>query len=289
MNHHPQLDNYKSPPLISGATYTFKDLQYTEIEKIGKGQRRECWRVQLGSEFRAVLKENFHKNDVEDLILFQKVVVLLDGHPNVVKTYSTFWTFLNNNCTFFIVQDCFTNCMIDLVNEYYFCNNEPEVHSVFLQLAEGLSFMHQRGVTNNDISLDNIFFKLENNHAIVAYGDLGGAEIEGIPSSSSTINPTYASPSRFLDAKKTQADDVCSLGLCVSAIQWDYYKGELPLPYEEYEMMPHPKNINICMMNFRDKLESNRWKTLLLEMMADLRTDRPTATTLLSRVKAFSP
>ncbi len=287
MNNPVQLDNYKAPPLVTGSTYTWNDLQYSLIKKLGNGQRRECWKAQVGSEFRAILKEPFNKNDVDDLIHFRKVISILNGHANVVKTHTTFWSIIQNTYTFFIIQDCFTNCIVYLINELHFCNNTSEVHSVFLQLAEGLDYVHRRGVTINDISLDNIFYSIENNRAVVAYGDLGGADIEGAPSPTSVRNPVYASPSRLLDDKRTKSDDVYSLGLCVSAIQWDYTKGEILLPYEEFEKMPNPRNINVCMKNFKNKLESNCLKPLLLEMMADARDERPTAASLLSRVKAL--
>lgn len=290
-----QLDNYKAPPKIegnqlTGRTYVWSTFRYREIVKLGQGREKECWRAHTENGERAVLKAPFLDRNENIWIHFRKVIAHLDGHPNFVKTHDTFWTYINNSRIFFIVQDCYTNCIVYLINEMYFKKNLSETHSVFNQLASGLAFAHGKGAVLNDISLDNILYKLtEDQKVVVAYGDLGGVDLPEASFPHMWGNKYYSSLTVHKDGKGSAPDDVSSLAICVASIGWDFTNGFLDLPYDEYKKMADPKDMSTCFKNFKSKINNIPWKSLLIEMLADLREDRPTADALFNRVKELKP
>ncbi|EKJ75702.1 hypothetical protein FPSE_04084 [Fusarium pseudograminearum CS3096] len=192
--------------------------QYTLLEKLGKGHFAEvylCVEKTTGQRFAVKI---FTKHPgVEDRSktegLQQEIGVLMGvSHPNVLCLKDTF----NERDRVYLV--------LELAPEGELFNfivmkqklSEDESRKLFVQLFQGIKYLHERNIVHRDIKPENILLVDKNLHVKLA--DFGLAKIIGEESFTTTLcgTPSYVAPEILADSKQrkyTKAVDVWSLGV----------------------------------------------------------------------------
>jgi serine/threonine protein kinase len=100
-----------------------------------------------------------------------------------------------------------------------------KITNVAVQIAEGLSEAHQKGIVHRDIKSDNIML---NNEGLVKIMDFGLAKLKGAPKVTqigSTVGTlAYMSPEQAQGMEVDRRSDIFSLG----AILYEMITGQLP-------------------------------------------------------------
>ncbi|KAG6035661.1 hypothetical protein E4U41_005991 [Claviceps citrina] len=193
--------------------------QYTLLEKLGKGHFAEvylCIEKASGQRY-AVKIFSMPPGMVEGSKLdgLQQEIGVLMGvsHPNVLCLKDTF----HERDRVYIV--------LELAAEGELFNfiimkqklSEDEARRLFLQLFQGIKYLHDRNIVHRDIKPENILLTDKNLHAKLA--DFGLAKIIGEESFTTTLcgTPSYIAPEILVDSHKerkyTKAVDIWSLGV----------------------------------------------------------------------------
>ncbi|KAH7023289.1 kinase-like domain-containing protein [Ilyonectria destructans] len=201
----------------SRQTSGFKQ-QYTLLEKLGKGHFAEVYLcVEKSTGQRYAVKIFTKHPGVEDRSktegLQQEIGVLMGvSHPNVLCLKDTF----NERDRVYLV--------LELAPEGELFNfivmkqklSEDETRKLFLQLFQGIKYLHERNIVHRDIKPENIL--LVDKNLSVKLADFGLAKIIGEESFTTTLcgTPSYVAPEILADSKQrkyTKAVDVWSLGV----------------------------------------------------------------------------
>ncbi|KAK8027400.1 hypothetical protein PG991_004456 [Apiospora marii] len=182
--------------------------QYTLLERLGKGTlpRSSCV-----SRSRAALDG-----------LQQEIAVLMGvSHPNVLCLKDTF----NERNAVYLVLELAPEG--ELFNHIVMKQKltEDECRKLFIQLFQGIKYLHDRNIVHRDIKPENILVVDKEVHVKLA--DFGLAKIIGEESFTTTLcgTPSYVAPEILAEGKHrkyTKAVDVWSLGV----VLFDY-----PSPY----------------------------------------------------------
>ncbi|OAA33781.1 checkpoint kinase 2-like protein [Moelleriella libera RCEF 2490] len=192
--------------------------QYTLLEKLGKGHFAEVYLcIEKSSGRRYAVKIFTKPRGVEDRSktegLQQEIAVLMGvSHPNVLCLRDTF----NERERVYLV--------LELAPEGELFNfivlkqklTEDETRKLFLQLFQGIKYLHERNIVHRDIKPENILLVDKNLHVKLA--DFGLAKIIGEESFTTTLcgTPSYVAPEILADSKQrkyTKAVDIWSLGV----------------------------------------------------------------------------
>ncbi|KAM0546671.1 hypothetical protein ACHAPJ_010708 [Fusarium lateritium] len=192
--------------------------QYTLLEKLGKGHFAEVYLCVEKSSGRRFAVKIFTKHPgMEDRSktegLQQEIGVLMGvSHPNVLCLKDTF----NERDRVYLV--------LELAPEGELFNyivmkqklSEDESRKLFVQLFQGIKYLHERNIVHRDIKPENILLVDKNLHVKLA--DFGLAKIIGEESFTTTLcgTPSYVAPEILADSKQrkyTKAVDVWSLGV----------------------------------------------------------------------------
>ncbi|KAJ4268251.1 serine/threonine protein kinase [Fusarium torreyae] len=192
--------------------------QYTLLEKLGKGHFAEVYLcVEKSSGQRYAVKIFTKHPGMEDRSktegLQQEIGVLMGvSHPNVLCLKDTF----NERDRVYLV--------LELAPEGELFNyivmkqklSEDESRKLFVQLFQGIKYLHERNIVHRDIKPENILMVDKNLHVKLA--DFGLAKIIGEESFTTTLcgTPSYVAPEILADSKQrkyTKAVDVWSLGV----------------------------------------------------------------------------
>lgn len=272
------LSNFLPQPHVVGKSREWDPISYIKIEKIGSGKRRVCWKA-IESNFKvvAVVKEVFKKFEIPEILHYTHVLETLKGHPNIVDVRSWFWAEQrkDKHFKFIQIQTCYDGNLVDAINQRIFDGHPEWIKPAFLQLAEGLEFIHSKNAVINDLKGDNIFWRLENSSIHLVYGDFGGTDLPNKSSKQNTLTENYCSPSRLEDGLKTQADDVFGLGICYASIQQSKIN-TLNFPYQEW-LKNKKKEYAEHVEEYACKLDETEWKPLICQMLAYERLERPAA------------
>ncbi|CAM1506563.1 Fc.00g062040.m01.CDS01 [Cosmosporella sp. VM-42] len=192
--------------------------QYTLLEKLGKGHFAEVYLcVEKSTGMRYAVKIFTKHAGMEDRSktegLQQEIGVLMGvSHPNVLCLKDTF----NERDRVYLV--------LELAPEGELFNfivmkqklSEDESRKLFVQLFQGIKYLHERNIVHRDIKPENILLVDKNLHVKLA--DFGLAKIIGEESFTTTLcgTPSYVAPEILADTKQrkyTKAVDVWSLGV----------------------------------------------------------------------------
>jgi serine/threonine-protein kinase Chk2 len=192
--------------------------QYTLLEKLGKGHFAEVYLcVEKTTGQRYAVKIFTKHPGVEDRSktegLQQEIGVLMGvSHPNVLCLKDTF----NERDRVYLV--------LELAPEGELFNyivmkqklSEDESRKLFVQLFQGIKYLHERNIVHRDIKPENILLVDKDLHVKLA--DFGLAKIIGEESFTTTLcgTPSYVAPEILADSKQrkyTKAVDVWSLGV----------------------------------------------------------------------------
>ncbi|KFA60584.1 hypothetical protein S40285_08673 [Stachybotrys chlorohalonatus IBT 40285] len=192
--------------------------QYTLLEKLGKGHFAEVYLcVEKSSGQRYAVKIFTKHPGMEEKSktegLQQEIGVLMSvSHPNVLCLKDTF----NERDRVYLV--------LELAPEGELFNyivmkqklTEDECRKLFVQLFQGIKYLHERNIVHRDIKPENILMVDKDLHVKLA--DFGLAKIIGEESFTTTLcgTPSYVAPEILADSKQrkyTKAVDVWSLGV----------------------------------------------------------------------------
>ncbi|EMR68824.1 putative checkpoint kinase 2-like protein [Eutypa lata UCREL1] len=192
--------------------------QYTLLEKLGKGHFAEVFLcVEKSTGQRYAVKIFTKQPGMEDRSktegLQQEIAVLMGvSHPNVLCLKDTF----NERNAVYLV--------LELAPEGELFNfivmkqklTEDEARKLFIQLFQGIKYLHDRNIVHRDIKPENILLVDKDLHVKLA--DFGLAKIIGEESFTTTLcgTPSYVAPEILAEGrhrKYTKAVDVWSLGV----------------------------------------------------------------------------
>ncbi|KAF7564087.1 hypothetical protein G7046_g15 [Stylonectria norvegica] len=192
--------------------------QYTLLEKLGKGHFAEVYLCVEKSTGRRYAVKIFTKpSGMEDRSktegLQQEIGVLMGvSHPSVLCLKDTF----NERDRVYLV--------LELAPEGELFNfivlkqklSEDESRKLFVQLFQGIKYLHERNIVHRDIKPENIL--LVDKNLRVKLADFGLAKIIGEESFTTTLcgTPSYVAPEILADSKQrkyTKAVDIWSLGV----------------------------------------------------------------------------
>ncbi len=282
MNPISPLPHYKDRSISNGKHRQYDAFSYTKIQFIGEGAKKRCWKARFNDGVKAVLKEKFAEKDFKELAHYLKVIDTLKGHPAIAVTEQTFWTKgKNGGYKFFQIQTFYAFDLLTAVNNDLFLNNSVLVQVAFRQLADGLSYIHEKGATVKDIKLDNIYVNFSVEKFQLVFGDFGGTDLLNEPSAHKTASVLYASPQRLMNNLSVMKDDIYSLGLCFAAIQKIVYGFKFPVEISRSKRI----SLNLAIEKFTKDYITPTFKPLISEMIAFERDKRPSAEALKNKVR----
>jgi len=192
--------------------------KYTLLEMLGKGHFAEVFLcVEKATGLRCAVKVFTKQSGVEERSktdgLQQEIAVLMGvSHPNILCLKDTFD---ERNAVFLVLELAPEG---ELFNWIIMKSKltEDETRKVFIQLFEGVKYLHERGIVHRDIKPENILLTDKNLHVKVA--DFGLAKIIGEESFTTTLcgTPSYVAPEILENSnhrRYTRAVDVWSLGV----------------------------------------------------------------------------
>lgn len=166
--------------------------EYTLEKQIGLGTQAQVFscRHRDGGHFavKVYRKSVLFPQELDDehsreYVNFKRELEALDGlrHQRIVKVLEVMETKLH----FFIVMELGSEDLLTLVQRRGKLSEEESRH-VFLQLLDGLSYMHSKGILHRDLKLDNIFIDAESEERdaspfiSIKIGDFGLAKRVGV-------------------------------------------------------------------------------------------------------------
>ncbi|KAI2640724.1 checkpoint kinase 2-like protein [Hypomontagnella submonticulosa] len=192
--------------------------QYTLLDRLGKGHFAEVYLCVEKSTGQRYAVKIFTKNPGMDERsktdgLQQEIAVLMGvSHPNVLCLKDTF----NEKNAVYLV--------LELAPEGELFNyivmkqklTEAETRKLFIQLFQGIKYLHDRNIVHRDVKPENILLVDKELHVKLA--DFGLAKIIGEESFTTTLcgTPSYVAPEILAEGrhrKYTKAVDIWSLGV----------------------------------------------------------------------------
>ncbi|KAM7222138.1 putative DNA damage response protein kinase [Rhypophila decipiens] len=217
--------------------------QYTPLEKLGKGHFAEVYLcVEKSTGQRYAVKMFTKTPGVEEKSknegLQQEIAVLMGvSHPNVLCLKDTF---NEPNAVYLVLELAPGGELFNFIVKKTKLT-EGECRKLFLQLFQGVKYLHDRNIVHRDIKPENIL--LVDNDLHVKLADFGLAKIIGEESFTTTLcgTPSYVAPEILTDTrhrKYTKAVDIWSLGvvLYICLCGFPPFSDELTSPEYPYSL-----------------------------------------------------
>ncbi|KFX95425.1 hypothetical protein V490_03895 [Pseudogymnoascus sp. VKM F-3557] len=201
----------------SRETSAFEE-QYEIIDKLGKGHFAEVYLCVEKSTGQRYAVKVFTKNpDLEERSktegLQQEIAVLMGvSHPTLLCLKATFD---EKHAVYLVLELAVEGELFNLIILKQKLS-EDETRKVFIQLFEGIKYLHDRNIVHRDIKPENILLTDKDLHIKIA--DFGLAKIIGEDSFTTTLcgTPSYVAPEILEDTKNrrySRAVDIWSLGV----------------------------------------------------------------------------
>jgi serine/threonine protein kinase len=223
------------------------NVRYT---KVGQGAFGTVYKV-----------EDFKNNTVyaskeingatQDDIAEVNALLHVRGHPNIVRVYGA----IMEQNSLIINMEYLSRSLSDLLktarqnNEYF---GEEYIWDLMSQIAEGLYYMHQRGIMHRDIKPANILLTKKGNAKITDFG-LCRKITHQLQYTAHTGTPAYWPPEAFTGIY-TEKFDVYSLGVTMIELVYGY------LPMGDYKTI---------LTNSWPKLYSDDLRRCIYNMLLD--------------------
>ncbi|KAI1311447.1 SMAD/FHA protein kinase [Xylaria venustula] len=192
--------------------------QYTLLERLGKGHFAEvflCVEKSTGQRFAVkifTLQPGMEERSKMDGLQQEIAVLMGVSHPNVLCLKDTF----NEKNAVYLVLELAPEG--ELFNHIVLKQklSESETRKLFVQLFQGIKYLHDRNIVHRDIKPENILLVDKDVHVKLA--DFGLAKIIGEESFTTTLcgTPSYVAPEILAEGrhrKYTKAVDIWSLGV----------------------------------------------------------------------------
>ncbi|KAI0013348.1 checkpoint kinase 2-like protein [Xylariaceae sp. FL0662B] len=192
--------------------------QYTLLERLGKGHFAEVFLcVEKSTGHRYAVKIFTKRSDVDERSktdgLQQEIAVLMGvSHPNVLCLKDTFD---EKNAVYVVLELAPEGELFNYIVMKQKLT-EDETRKLFIQLFQGIKYLHDRNIVHRDIKPENILLIDKDPHVKLA--DFGLAKIIGEESFTTTLcgTPSYVAPEILAEGrhrKYTKAVDIWSLGV----------------------------------------------------------------------------
>ncbi|KAI0470123.1 SMAD/FHA protein kinase [Xylaria cf. heliscus] len=193
------------------------EQQYTLLERLGKGHFAEvflCVEKATGHRYAVKIftkQPGMERSKMDGLQ--QEIAVLMGvSHPNVLCLKDTF---NEKNAVYLVLELAAEGELFNhIVTKQKL--SEDETRKLFLQLFQGIKYLHDRNIVHRDIKPENILLVDKDVHVKLA--DFGLAKIIGEESFTTTLcgTPSYVAPEILAEGrhrKYTKAVDIWSLGV----------------------------------------------------------------------------
>lgn len=227
-NKHRELDDGDEVSILDQMRFVFRyprtrdsngfHHQYRILEQLGKGHFATvylCVERATGSQYAAkVFERRSGDSQMSNAETLQQEIALLMGvnHPNLLCLKEAFD---ENDGVYLVTELAPEGELFNLIVSKTKLS-ESETRCVFVQLFDGLKYLHDRGIVHRDIKPENIL--LIDKKLRVKLGDFGLAKIIGEDSFTTTLcgTPSYVAPEILQETRRrkyTKAVDVWSLGV----------------------------------------------------------------------------
>ncbi|KAL2111490.1 hypothetical protein VUR80DRAFT_9980 [Thermomyces stellatus] len=197
-------------------TSAFKQ-QYTLGERLGKGHFAEvymCVEKSTGHRYAVKIFSKQGRDDRSKTEGLQQEIAVLMGvnHPNVLCLKDTF---NERNHVYLVLELAPEGELFNFIVQKQKLT-EDETRKLFVQLFNGVKYLHDRNIVHRDIKPENILMVDRDLHVKLA--DFGLAKIIGEESFTTTLcgTPSYVAPEILADTRNrayTKAVDIWSLGV----------------------------------------------------------------------------
>ena len=210
--------------------------KYKIIKLLGEGS---FGKVYLSEEIKSNNKVVIKSIDIRSMSEIQRNLIINEikimkklNHFNVIK-YIDFIHDKKNYFYFIIMEYANKGDLSNIIFEKKNLKtnfNEKEILSIFIQIVNGLKYIHFNKIIHRDLKSQNIFLlKTKNNNLIIKLGDFGISKIlNNTLNNASTIigTPFYFSPEIINGEKYDYKSDLWSLGIIL------YQMMTLKLPFD---------------------------------------------------------
>ncbi|PYH47290.1 serine/threonine protein kinase chk2 [Aspergillus saccharolyticus JOP 1030-1] len=227
-NQHRELEDGDEVTILDQARFVFRyprtrdtnrfRQQYRILQQLGKGHFATvylCVERATGTHYAVKLFEK-RSNDSQRSqtdALQQEIGLLMSvSHPNLLCLKETFD---ESDGVYLVLELASEGELFNLiVSKQRF--SEVEARHIFVQIFEGLKYLHDRGIVHRDIKPENIL--VADQKLTVKLGDFGLAKIIGEDSFTTTLcgTPSYVAPEILQESRRrkyTKAVDIWSLGV----------------------------------------------------------------------------
>ncbi|KAI2935591.1 hypothetical protein CBS147321_8926 [Aspergillus niger] len=227
-NKHRELEDGDEVTILDEARFVFRyprtrdtnrfRQQYRLLQQLGKGHFATvylCVERSTGAQYAVKVfeKRSGDSQHSQNEVLHQEIGILMGvSHPNLLCLRDTFD---ESDGVYLVLELAPEGELFNLIiSQQKF--SESETRCIFIQLFEGLKYLHDRGIIHRDIKPENIL--VANKELTVKLGDFGLAKIIGEDSFTTTLcgTPTYVAPEILQERRYrryTKAVDVWSLGV----------------------------------------------------------------------------
>ncbi|OJJ66646.1 hypothetical protein ASPBRDRAFT_137315 [Aspergillus brasiliensis CBS 101740] len=252
-NKHRELEDGDEVTILDQARFVFRyprtrdtnrfRQQFRLLQQLGKGHFATvylCVERSTGTQYAVKVfeKRPGDSQRSQNDVLHQEIGILKGvSHPNLLCLRDTFD---ESDGVYLVLELAPEGELFNLIiTRQKF--SESETRCIFIQLFEGLKYLHDRGIIHRDIKPENIL--VANKDLTVKLGDFGLAKIIGEDSFTTTLcgTPTYVAPEILRERryrKYTKAVDVWSLGvvLYICLCGFPPFSDELYTPEHPYTL-----------------------------------------------------
>src|SRR5438270_2000738 len=205
-----------------------KLLQYEVLERLGEGARSTIYAVKDPATRKEFALKHVVRNDPKDLRFVEQMETEFSisksfNHPNLRKSYElkVVKSLLRKTTEAFLVMELVEGKTIDISRP----TDMLEQIDVFIQVAQGLKHMHERGYVHCDLKPINI---LRTGSGQIKIIDFGQSCRIGTVKERIQGTPDYIAPEQVMRQPVTQQTDVFNLG---ASMYWAVTGRHIPTLY----------------------------------------------------------